>query len=87
MNIQTEIKRSSKETIRGVVVPAQWDREFRVTGFLIACPDEREVRVSNLESFPMLKLLERSEVELTGTVETDGLAETIVIDHIRPLYR
>lgn len=82
---RTNTNRSAKETIRGVVVPSQWDREFQVTGFLIACPDEREVRVGNLESFPMLKLLERSEVELTGTVQMEGLAETIVIDKLRPL--
>lgn len=85
MKHRTDAIRSSRETIRGVVVPAQWDHDFQVTGLLIACPDEREVRVGNLESFPMLKNLERSEVELTGTVESDGPAETIVIDHIRPL--
>lgn len=74
------------EIIRGMVVPAQWDNEFRVTGVLIACPDEREVRVVNLEAFPMLRLLERTEVELTGTILRDGIAETIHIDRIQPLY-
>lgn len=75
----------SRETIRGVVVPAQWDSEYRVTGLLIACPGEREVRVGNLDSFPMLRLLERTEVVLTGTVQKDGFSETILIDRIQPL--
>ena len=75
----------SRETLRGVVVPAQWDSQYRVTGMLIACPGEREVRVGNLEAFPMLHLLERTEVELTGTVQRDGVAETIHIDRIQRL--
>lgn len=73
------------ETIRGVVVPAHWDSEFRVTGILIACPGEREVRVENLDSFPMLKSLERNEVQLTGTVEKVGPMETIVVNSFQPL--
>ena len=85
MKRQANNTRPSKETIRGVVVPAQWDSEYRVTGLLIACPGEREVRVGNLDSFPMLRLLERTEVVLTGTVKKDGLAETILIDRIQPL--
>jgi len=76
-----------KETIRGVVVPAQWDDQFRVTDILIACLGEREVRVGNLESFPVLRTLERTEVRLTGTVERDGDVETIHVESVAPLGR
>lgn len=86
MKRQDEKNWTSRETIRGVVVPAQWDKEYRVTGLLIACPDEREVRVGNLESFPMLKNLERREVKLTGAVRKEGAVETIDIDRVQPLY-
>lgn len=85
MKRQADDAPPSRETIRGVVVPAQWDSEYRVTGLLIACPGEREVRVGNLDSFPMLRLLERTEVVLTGTVKKDGFSETILIDRIQPL--
>ncbi|BDQ35042.1 hypothetical protein [Pseudodesulfovibrio portus] len=85
MKRQSNTTPPSRETLRGVIVPSQWDNEFRVTGMLIACPGEREVRVANLEAFPMLHLLERTEVELTGTVRKDGIAETIHIDRIQSL--
>lgn len=75
----------TRETIRGTVLPAQWDTNFRVTGLLIACRNEREVRVGNLDSFPMLMNLERNEVELTGTVHRDQDGETIEIDRVLPL--
>ena len=85
MKNQTDNTRPPRETLRGVVVPAQWDNDFQVTDMLIACPEEREVRIGNLESFPMLKQLARNEVELTGVVTSDGAAETIMVDRIQPL--
>ncbi|WP_419788406.1 hypothetical protein [Pseudodesulfovibrio sp.] len=75
----------SRETIRGMVVPSQWDDQFRVTGILIACLGEREVRVGNLESFPELRTLERAEVRLTGTVDRVGDVETIHVESVSPL--
>ncbi|MEF2231172.1 MAG: hypothetical protein V3571_09610 [Pseudodesulfovibrio sp.] len=74
-----------KETIRGVVVPAQWDDQYHVTDILIACLGEREVRVGNLEAFPVLRTLERTEVRLTGTVKRDGDVETIHVESVAPL--
>jgi len=32
-------------TVRGMVLPAQWNDRFEVTGILVACRDERELRV------------------------------------------
>ena len=85
MHQPTETTRPLRETIRGVVVPAQWDDQFRVTDILIACLGEREVRVGNLDSFPVLRTLERAEVSLTGTVRRDGGVETIHVESVAPL--
>ena len=85
MKRQTISKRSSTETVCGTIVPAHWDNEFRVTGILIACPGEREIRITNLDSFPMLKLLERKVVELTGQVKREGAIETMHIESVRPV--
>ncbi|MDD3310590.1 hypothetical protein [Pseudodesulfovibrio sp.] len=85
MKHRSDTSVSLKETIRGVVVPAQWDDQFRVTDILIACLGEREVRVGNLESFPVLRTLERTEVRLTGTVKRDGGVEVIHVESVAPL--
>ena len=74
-----------KETVRGVVVPEQWDDQFRVTEVLIACKGERELLVENLESFPSLLSYARTEALFTGTVRRRGSAESIEIDSVSPV--
>lgn len=71
-----------KETIRGVVVPRDWDSHFQVTGMLIACKGEREIRVENLNKFPHLVDLSQQEALITGTIKSDGAIESIVIEKI-----
>lgn len=80
MKQNTEAQYKRKETIRGVVVPAQWDNQFQVTDILIACRGEREVRVGNLASFPILTSLSQTEAIVTGTVEKHDGNETIMVE-------
>ncbi|WP_394699654.1 hypothetical protein [uncultured Pseudodesulfovibrio sp.] len=74
-----------KETIRGVIVPEEWDNQFHVTKILIACKGEREIRVENLDRFPHLLGLSQKETLITGTVTYDGTMESIVIDSVDTL--
>lgn len=74
-----------RQTIRGMVVPAQWDDRFEVTGVLVACHDEREVRVENLESFPHLKNLSQTEALFTGVISSNGNSESIFLESFIPL--
>ncbi|WP_319471797.1 hypothetical protein [uncultured Pseudodesulfovibrio sp.] len=72
-----------RKTIRGMVVPAQWNERFQVTGVLVACRDEREVRVENLENFPILRTLEQQEALFTGLVRENDGGESIFIEKIK----
>ncbi|KAB1442869.1 hypothetical protein F8A88_00915 [Pseudodesulfovibrio senegalensis] len=72
-------------TVRGTVIPSQWDDRFEVTGVLIACRDERELRVTNLDCFPALKKLTRKEADFTGVVQKNGPVESIVLDNFTPV--
>ncbi len=68
-----------------MVVPAQWNKRFQVTGVLVACRDEREVRVENLENFPILRTLEQQEALFTGLVRENEGGESIFIENIKLL--
>lgn len=70
----------SRETIRGVVVPEQWDEKFHVTQVHIACKGEREIRVANLDHFPILLSLSQTEAVFTGTVTRQGATESIIVE-------
>lgn len=74
---------TSRKTIRGMVVPAQWDDRFKVIGVLVACRDEREIRVENLESFPILRSLEQQEALFTGLIRESEGRESILIESIK----
>lgn len=74
-----------KATIRGMVLPAQWDERFEVTGLLVACRDEREVRVENIESFPGLWSLAQKEALFTGIIRKKGGEEFILLESFTPI--
>lgn len=76
-----------KTTIRGMVLPAQWDDRFQVTGVLVACRDEREVRVENMEKFPDLRHCAQQEAVLTGVIRKKDGKEFILLESFRPLEK
>ncbi|QJB56816.1 hypothetical protein [Pseudodesulfovibrio sp. zrk46] len=80
MKQTTELNQSYRETIRGMVVPANWNDRFQVTGVLVACHDEREVKVENLESFPNLQALAQQEAVFTGLVRKQDGMEFIFLE-------
>jgi len=73
------------ETVTGSVLPNSWDKEYRVTGVVIACDSERELEVVNLYSHPELAGLCRSMVAVTGVVMMQGEREQIQVEHFRVL--
>lgn len=82
---QTQSNNISKQTIRGMVVPAQWDDRFEVTGILVACHDEREVKIENLESFPKLKDMSQKEAFFTGVISKSDNSESILLESYTPI--
>ncbi|BCS87493.1 hypothetical protein [Pseudodesulfovibrio sediminis] len=85
MKQQSENISSRTETIRGVVVPEDWDNQFQVKTILIACTGEREIRVENLERFPALLSMSQQEAIITGTIHKCGSVESIVVEHVTGL--
>ena len=71
---------STKTTIRGMALPAQWNARFEVTGILVACRDERELRVENLESFPELRAFSQKEAFFTGVINQKDGMESILLE-------
>jgi len=78
-------KNTHKQTIRGMVVPAQWDDRFEVTGILVACHDEREIKIENLENFPNLKELSQKEAIFTGVISKSDNSESILLESYTPI--
>lgn len=72
-------------TVRGMVVPQQWDDQFRVTEVLIACKDEREIHVENFKSLPSLLSLSRAEAVFTGVVRKERGVESMIVESFAPV--
>jgi hypothetical protein len=53
-------------TIRGIVIPADWDEEGNVTAVAVSTYDEVEYFVENHEKTKELKTVIREEVEVGG---------------------
>ncbi|MCJ2164563.1 MULTISPECIES: hypothetical protein [unclassified Pseudodesulfovibrio] len=78
-------QKNTTETIRGMVLPQQWDEQFRVTEVLIACKDEREIRVENFENLPNLLSLSRAEAVFTGVIRTKEGVESMIVESFTPI--
>lgn len=76
-----------RSTIRGMVLPAQWNDRFEVTGILVACRDERELRVENLECFPALRTLSQQEAVFTGLIKEKDGVESIILESFTPIVK
>ncbi len=78
-------EQNPRATIRGMVLPAQWNARFEVTGILVACRDERELRVENLECFPALRSLSQQEAIFTGFIHKKDGVESITLESFTPI--
>lgn len=76
-----------RATIRGMVLPAQWNDRYEVTGILVACRDERELRVENLECFPALRTLSQKEAVFTGLIQKKDGVESIILESFTPIEK
>ncbi|WP_316897615.1 hypothetical protein [Pseudodesulfovibrio indicus] len=77
--------RPNTVTVRGMVVPQQWDDQYRVTEVLIACKDEREILVENFKSLPSLLSLSRNEAMFTGVVRKEQGVESMIVESFTPI--
>ena len=71
----------NKEKIRGLVVPAQWDQDGRVTSVCIASYDEREYQVEkNPKADALLDFLHDEVVAIGRSNEDDHGNYMILIE-------
>lgn len=85
MTQEHEQQQQTMETIRGMVLPQQWDEQFRVTEVMIACKDEREIHIENLEHLPTLLSLSRTEAVFTGVVRKKRGMESMIVETFTPI--
>jgi hypothetical protein len=58
-------------TIRGIVIPADWDEKGNVVTVAVSTYDEVEYLIENHEKEKELKSFIREEVEVSGTMRED----------------
>jgi hypothetical protein len=74
-------------TVTGVIIPAAWDRDGRVTGVAISTHDEDEYLVKRQAKGTELVRLLQKEVEVTGWAALDQGNKTIVVKDYRLRFR
>ena len=74
-----------RETVTGVLVAANWDQEYKVTGVVIACEGERDIHVINSQALPELAFLMGKRVSATGAVFRKSGVESMRVRHCYPL--
>ena len=76
---------SKHRTIRGVIAPAEWDDDERVTGVAINTEDEDEYFIEPVGKGKILVSLLDEYVELTGIVHDDDGALTVTVKQFRQI--
>jgi hypothetical protein len=60
-------------TVRGLIIPVDWDQEGKVVGLALSSYDEQEYRIEMQDKGIELFKCVRKEVEVTGSIdERDG---------------
>ncbi len=70
-------------SVRGIVIPANWDNSGNVTSVAIASSDENEYLIEDQGLVEKLKKFLRKEVEVSGTVQRKSGKKIIDIKHWR----
>jgi len=71
-------------TIRGIVVPVDWDEKGRVVYLAISTFDEDEYLVDKDEKGAALLRFIRKEVEITGILKREEKSQIITVKEIHP---
>ena len=66
-------------TIRGIILPAEWDEKGNIKNILISTPNEEEYFITSNEKSEMLMDFLRREVEVVGLVKKNKLQKSITI--------
>ena len=70
-------------TIRGIVIPADWDEKGNVVAIAVSTYDEVEYLIENHEKKKELKALIREEVEVSGVLREEENKQIITAKEYR----
>ncbi|MBN2061193.1 MAG: hypothetical protein JW882_12340 [Deltaproteobacteria bacterium] len=68
-------------TIRGIVLPADWDDKGNIKNILISTPNEEEYYITSNEKSEILMDFLRQEVEVVGPVRENKHQKSITIQN------
>ena len=71
-------------TIRGIVIPVDWDKKGNVVGVAISTFNEDEHLVDNNEEGARLMQFIRQEVEVSSILRKVGNRQIIIVNKIQP---
>ena len=66
-------------TIRGIILPAEWDNKGNIKNILISTPNEEEYFITSNEKSEILMDFLRQEVEVVGQVKENNFQKSITI--------
>jgi len=71
-------------TIKGIVIPVDWDKKGNVVGVAISTFNEDEYLVDKNEKGARLMQFIRQEVEARGILRREGNRQIIIVNEIQP---
>ena len=71
------------DSIKGIVIPSDWDSKGNVISLVIATRDEQEYIIENHQQFSNLKKLLRQEVVVIGSIKFRNNSKMINVKSIR----
>ena len=71
------------DSIKGIVIPSDWDSNGNVISLSIATPNEEEYIIENHHNFSDLKKLLRQEVVVDGSIKCRNNSKSIDVKSIR----
>ena len=71
------------ESIKGIVIPSDWDSNGNVISLVIATRDEEEYIIENHQKLSNLKKLLRKEVVVNGSIKCRNNYKIINVKSIR----
>ena len=77
------LKATSMESIKGIVIPSDWDSNGNVISLSIATHDEEEYIIENHHNLSDLKKLLRREVVVNGSIKCRNNSKMINVKSIR----
>lgn len=83
MSVASHQKRSPRArlvTLRGVVIPVEWDEQGKIVGIAISTHDEDEYRIQDDELGNRLRGLINEEVEVSGRTRKRKNRKIIIVE-------